>query len=259
MIAARRLAPRAALTRRPLPEADASIAALTAEERATAAAIWHGRAESELRASGAFLHLAGVLEQAGAAAELVALAWRAVDDEQRHAAICARVAAAFAGRGEPAPLRRLPVSVPRHDGASPALRRVLHVIGMCALNETTGSAFLEVCRAGARGPLARAALHELLADEIDHARLGWALLAAVDGATRDAVAAWLPRLLDANLRAWRRRPRRTITPALVAQGCPAWETVDAAVVAAIHDLLLPGFDHAGIDTRAAAAWLEGLA
>jgi hypothetical protein len=256
VIPASRLAPRARLTRRPLPVADPSIGALTDDERATAAATWHGRAESELRASGAFLHLAGVLEQAGAAAELVALAWRAVDDEQRHAAICAHVAAAFAGRAEP--VRRLPVPVPRHAGATPGLRRVLHVMGMCALNETTGSAFLEVCRDGARGPTARAALHELLTDEIDHARLGWAFLAAVDDATRTEVAAWLPHLLDANLRAWRRRPRRAITPALVEQGCPAWETVDAAVVAAIHDLLLPGFAHAGVDTGPAVAWLERL-
>lgn len=240
MIPARRLAPRTTLTRRPLPDDDPSIAALSAAERALAAEIWHGRAEAELRASGAFAHIAGVLAEAGAGADLVALAARAVTDEVRHAELCRRVASAFAGRELPPP-RRLPVQIPRHDGASPVLRRVLHVVGMCCLNETTGSAFLEVCRAGARGRLVRAALHELLSDEIDHARLGWAFVASVDAATRAELAAWLPRMIELNLAEWRNRPRRAITAALVAQGCPTWQAVDDAVVAAIDELIRPGF------------------
>ena len=255
MIDARRLAPRAELTRRPLPDdalARAEVAALAPDERTIAAAVWHGRAEAELRASGAFLHLAGVLERAGAHADLIALAWRAVDDERRHAQICAQVARAF---GERRPVLRLPVTAPRHAGASPALRDALHVIGMCALNETCGSAFLDACRGGAIGALASAALRELLADEIDHARLGWAFLAAQDRSTKRAIESWLPRLLDGNLRAWRHRPRRAITPALVAHGCPRWDDVDRAIVAALRDLVLRGFDHAGVDTRAARAWL----
>ncbi|HTJ41041.1 MAG TPA: hypothetical protein VL463_03070 [Kofleriaceae bacterium] len=252
MIASRRLRPRGEAPRHALPAHDETIARLTDGERAIAAQVWHGRAEAEARASGAFLHVAAILERAGAAPELVVLAWRAVDDERRHAQICAQVARAC---GSTAPVLRLPVSIPRHDGADAELRRVLHVIGMCALNETCGSAFLELCRDGATAPLAAAALRELLADEIDHARLGWAFLAAQDRSTKATIGAWLPRLLDGNLRAWRHRPRRAITPALVAQGCPDWDEVDRAILAAIEDLLLPGFDHAGLDTRAARAWL----
>lgn len=253
MISARRLAPR---SRRPLPAGDAEIATMDPEERAIAAAVWHGRAEAELRASSAFVQVAGVLERAGAHADLVALAWRAVDDEQHHGAICAEVARGF---GERRPVLRLPVTAPRHAGASPALRDVLHVIGMCALNETCGSAFLAVCMDGATGMLAAAALRELLADEIDHARLGWAFLASRDRATKDALAAWLPALLDGNLRAWRNRPRRAIGPALVAHGCPRWDDVDRAVTDAIDDLLIPGFERAAVDTRAARAWLAATA
>ncbi len=259
MIAATRLAPRSALTRKPLPDRDAdpTIAALSDAERATAIAVWSGRAASERRASGAFAYLAGALARAGAPAELVAHARRAIADEQRHAEICVRVANAFAGRELPAaPL--LPVTAPAYADATPELRLVLHVIGMCCAGETTGSAFLELCRGGARGELVKRALHELLADEIDHARIGWAFLAspAVSDATRAELAAWLPRLIAANLAAWRDRPRRAISDALVAQGCPRWDDVDATVVSAIADLLLPGFDHAGIDTAAARAWLR---
>ena len=241
----RRLAPRTQLTRKPLPIDDPTIAALTVAERRVAVAVWHGRAEAELRASGSFEHVAGELEGAAAPAELIALARRAVADELRHAAICWRVACAFAGATLPAP-RRLPVQIPALAGASEPLRRILHVIGMSCLNETTGSAFLEVCRDGARGPLVCTALHELLTDEIDHARLGWAFVATLDARTRAEVGGWIPKLIAANLAMWRQRPHRPITDALVAQGCPRWDDVDAAVVAAIDDLLKPGFALVGL-------------
>jgi hypothetical protein len=249
VIAARRLA-RHGLA--PLPAPDHALAALTADERATAAAIWHGRAEAERRASDSFAHVAGALARLGAPAELRALADRAVDDELRHAAICAEVARAL---GEDRPVTRLALEVPRHAGAPPALRDLLHVVGMCALNETCGSAFLLLCKEGTTGALASAAMRELLADEIDHARLGWAVLAAQARATRDLVARWMPALLDGTLRMWRRRPRRAITPALVAHGCPAWDDVDAAVVGALRDLVVPGLDAAGVDPAPARAWL----
>ena len=250
----RRLRPRAALTRHALPAHDPSIVALDPADRAIAEEIWAGRAEAELRASGSFAYVAGVLAEAGAPAELVALARRAIHDERRHARICWQVASAFAGHERPAP-RVLQVTVPRHDGASPALRRVLHVAGMCCLNETSGNAFLEVCRAGARGALVRTALHELACDEIDHARLGWAFVAspAVDAATRAELAAWLPELLAENAAAWRRRLLRPIGDALVAQGCPRAEDVDAAIAAAGSKLIVPGFARLGIAAQGAGA------
>jgi hypothetical protein len=254
VIPARRLDPRPTLTRIPLPEDDPTIAALTAEERATAHMVWHGRAESELRAAGSFEYLSRTLASAGAPAELVALARRAVHDEHRHAAICARVAAAF-DDGRPPRLGTLPVRVPRHTGASAELEHTLHVVGMCCLNETTGNAFLELCRRSARAPLATAALHELACDEIDHARLGWAFVATRDRETRRALAGWLPQLFAENLTAWRDRPRRPINDALVAHGCPTWEAVDAAVVAAMSELLVPGFALLEIDVAPVQAWL----
>jgi hypothetical protein len=247
VIPARRLAPRAELTRRPLPDDGLAIEALSRDEREIATAVWAGRADAELRAGGSFAYLADVLPAAGADPSLVALARRAITDERRHSELCWRLASRYAGRELPPP-QRLPVSIPRHRKASIELRRVLHVVGMSCLNETTGSAFLEQCRAGASSPLARAALHELLSDEIDHARLGWAFVAspAVSAAMRAELAAWLPELIASNLAAWRRRPRYAITPGLVAHGCPSWDAVDGAVVAAIDDLLLPGFARAGV-------------
>ncbi len=253
MIAARRLAPLAAPTRHPLPAHDPAIAALTADERAVVAAVWHGRSEAELRASGSFAYIADTLAAAGAHGDLVALARRAVSDEVRHSELCARVAAAYADAPLPAP-RKLEVTIPRHAGANRALRRVLHVVGMSCFNETTGSAFLELCRERATGALVRAALRELLTDEIDHARIGWAFVATLEPAARIALGQWLPELCALNLRAWRDRPQRPISDALPAHGCPRWDEVDATVLAAIKDLVVPGFARLGIDVAPAQRW-----
>lgn len=105
--------------------------------------------------------------------------------------------------------------------------------------------------------LARAACRELLSDEIDHARLGWAHLAAVGPGVRAEVGRWLPRLARANLRMWRASPRpEALTDAVVAHGHPRPEVLDAALVAATRELIVPGCATLGLDTTEVTAWLD---
>jgi hypothetical protein len=128
---------------------------------------------------------------------------------------------------------------------------------MCALNETTGSAYLECSLAVTTAPLARAALRQLLSDEIDHARLGWAHLASprLPFPIRAAVAPWIQPMMAANLRQWRDRASLTPSETLTAHGCPPWALVDAAVLGAMRDLIVPGFARFGYDMRPVAEWL----
>jgi hypothetical protein len=247
----------AGLTRWPLPDGDASVDRLGDEDRRTIAAMWLGRACAEGRAAFSFQVIAEALAARDAEPELRAVAVRAVDDERRHAEICRRVASAYAGREleQPSPES---VQPPEHAGADASLRATLHVVGMCAINETTGSAFLETCRARATGRLVRAAFRELLADEVDHARIGWAHLASprVGAEGRAGVGAWLPAMLAANLRQWRNRPPLPARATLAAHGCLSWAEVDAAVLGAMRELILPGFEHVGVDVTGARAWFE---
>mgnify|MGYP001546130774 CR=1 FL=1 len=183
------------------------------------------------------------------------LAARAIDDERRHAELSHVVASRYAGRDLAAPAR-LPLTFPRHEQADARLRHVLHVVGQCCLNETIASAFLEAALAGTRTPLATAALRELLSDEIDHARLGWALLASVDDRTRESVAPWLPEMAIANLRMWREAPREyPDDPALAAHGAPTASVVEEALKMAFRDLIIPGFERLGIGVPEIEAWL----
>jgi hypothetical protein len=53
------------------------------------------------------------------------------------------------------------------------LETALLVAGLCCVNETIATAWLEASLRAARTELARAANRVHLRDEIDHARLGW--------------------------------------------------------------------------------------
>lgn len=206
--------------------------------------------------SDAFVVVCDALETLRADESLVRLAARAIDDEMRHAELARTIASRYAGRElSHGAIQKL--TVPRHGGAPEQLRCLLHVVGHSCLNETIASAFLEGALVEAAVPFARTALRELLSDEIDHARIGWATLAAMNLRTRQAVAAWLPEMAIANLRMWRSTPRLYASDDVLARhGAPREAVVADALVAAFRDLILPGFDRLGIDTLAMQQWLD---
>lgn len=243
------------LTSRPLPEVDPEIDALDDGQRAELVSVWLARTASERRVADAFEVIRDALRDLGASSELVLLATRAVDDEYRHEELSRLVASRFAGRElEPPP--RLALVVPDHPGADGELLRTLHVLGHCAMNETFASAFLETSLVTAKAPLARAAVQELLSDEIDHARLGWAHLGALDESRRRAVAPWLPSMIRANLKMWRDTPRPYSTdPTVHRHGAPPADAVETALRGAISDLMIPGLERFGLPTGPVRAWL----
>ncbi len=243
------------LTSRPLPLDDPSIDALDGAARDALARHWLARAASERRVADAFVVVRDALAAQGGDGELVALADRAVDDEIRHTELARVVASRFAGR-ELAPPPLLPLVVPAHREASDALRRSLHVVGHCAMNETIASAVLEAALAEATAPLARAALRELLSDEIDHARIGWAHLAALPAETRAALGPWLLPIARANAREWRAANREVPTDeSLVAHGAVTRPLVERALRVALESLVVPGLAHVGLAHEAVARWV----
>lgn len=244
------------LTSKPLPEVDETIEALPTEARRELADHWLARAASERRVADAFAVVHDALVESRAPEALIALAHRAVDDEYRHTELAREVASRFAGHALAEP-ERLTLVVPAHRNASPELRRALHVLGHCALNETFASAVLEAALRESTGSLARAALRELLSDEIDHARIGWAYLATLAPEARQALVPFLPELLDANLRSWRTSDRAYPSDrALVAHGALTAELIEEALATALRTLVFPGFAHLGMPTDQFAGWMR---
>ena len=244
------------LTRRTLPLDDPSIDELSPTARRKLAQTWLTRAAMERRVADSFEVIRDALTRRGAKPALVELAVRAIDDEYRHAELSRVVASRFAGVELSAPAR-LVLEVPKHAGASPELRDTLFVVGQCLLNETTASAFLEVCLEHARGDLARVALRELLSDEIDHGRIGWAELASEGPKVRAQVGRWLLPMAYLNLQLWRKESPYDPDhePVLSEHGAPPASVIHAALVDALASLIVPGLKQLAIDTTALEAWL----
>jgi hypothetical protein len=245
------------LTNKPLPAHDPTLSELSPDIRKKLAGIWLSRAAMERRVADSFEVIESALCRLRAPEALVLLAHRAIDDEHRHAELSRVVASRFAGRELPSPTR-LELRVPAHDGASAELRDTLHIVGQCVLNETTATAFLETCLAHATGPLAKRALRELLSDEIDHGRVGWAHLASVSAATRREVGRWLLPMAYLNLRLWKEESPLEESPApeLAAHGAPPGEVIHAALVGALETLIVPGLRELGVPTEPVERWLS---
>jgi len=235
------------LTRRPLPERDELIDRLAPTTRRTVGRIWAERAQSELNAGSGFAIVVTELYDVGADNAVIPLATRAAHDEARHSELCRLLAEAYLGETVPAP-RPKRVGMPEHPGAAESLRPHLHVVGLCCINETLAVGFVEACLETADAPLVRAVQREHLADEVDHARVGWAHLAsaAVDDATRAAIADFAPRLLRANLSLWRGRIGELPEAGVPGHGYPPRERLLRAVEETVDAVILPGFRHVGV-------------
>jgi len=141
-----------------------------------AAQVWAFRAGAEREAARRFARMGERLANGGAQAVVVEMARDAAKDELRHAVLCSDLAARFgkavgpdAGKepGEVAP-----------SGLTPRERVLYEVVAMSCVTETLSAALLGEMQERAVDPLVQTTVHEILRDEVQHSRLGWAHLAA---------------------------------------------------------------------------------
>jgi hypothetical protein len=146
---------------------------MTPAERA--ARVWRRREQVEREAAQLFDHLAHELALAGYG-DLANRARRAGADEVRHAGQCRALIEALAGPGA------LPAERPRRLSLGPyELRsrdRLLYAaLALGCVTESLSCALLLELRESATHPLVATTVRDILADEIEHARIGWTLLA----------------------------------------------------------------------------------
>lgn len=234
----------------------ATVAELPPATRAAIAAHFTRRARSELRVGVAFAAMAERLAARGAPRVVVEGLAQSAEEEPRHAAICVQLATIYGGAPVPLPVG-LEAPLPCFGEDDPDLEDALLVAGMCCVNETIATAWLGAGLEVATAPIAVAALRAHLADEIGHARIGWAYLASshVSDATRRALSARLPALLAANLPGWERDDEDLPPEGVPAHGHLSAAASRAAIAAAVRDLVLPGFAHVGVDPAGAEGWL----
>jgi hypothetical protein len=166
--------------------------------RARVASTWAFRTRAEIEATARFARMAEELAAVGASDVVVRGAADASKDEARHRDLCAVLASKW---GEPNALKHVPprTRVGRSD-MDPRDRLLWEVVAVCCISETMNTALLGRCLEVAKDPDIRSTLHDLLKDEVRHARLGWAHLAAERSAGRGAfLADVLPLALEASV------------------------------------------------------------
>jgi len=237
--------------RHPLPEEDEMIDALAPEMRLRIAESWLKRAEAELGAGGVFAAIARGLFLADMPMELVWLASRAISDEIRHGELCRYAYARYAGVEPP---RASPVKTREARGGALVLAAV-----HAAINESIATVYLSASLEAADAPFANALLRELLTDEVDHARVGWGILAdpsQQSGEARAEVQKHLPALIGMVRTMWRDAARSASTDLPREHGWLAGPEIAKLIDQALRDLVFPGLAHVGIDPGRAAHLLE---
>jgi hypothetical protein len=225
--------------------------------RERVAATWAFRTRAEIEATARFARMANDLAEVGASEVVVQGAADASADELRHRDLCARLAAKW---GEPNAVNHEPpkTRIGRSE-MDPRDRLLWEVVAVCCLAETLNTALMTRCMEVARDEDIRSTLHELLQDEVRHARLGWAHLAAERAQGRGQfLGDLLPLMLDASIEPGFLEGKLSIpwTDALYAYGELPWAELVRLYRETFNLVIFPGFDAAGIDTAKGRAWLE---
>ena len=163
------------------------------EARALALRTWRGRMVNEHASAQVWASLLPQAMRAAVPPSLLVGLPAAASDELRHAEQCAGVVVALGGDAR-APLPALP-PLPEHAEVGPLEAFLRNILSVGCLSETVAVALIRAEHAElAPGPL-RDLLGEILADEINHARLGWTALGLIaprlDAAAKARTQAYL--------------------------------------------------------------------
>lgn len=241
----------------PLPPL-AELPELPAEGRAAIAGEWWYRAWAERDSALRYARLHRAMVALDGPANLIESCARAATDESRHAALCARVAARF----DPTdPFAEAPTpAAPLGPGSlEPGQRLLYEMTAFGCVTESLNAALLLDTHEHATEPGVRRAVHALLSDEVQHARLGWAWLAVSEQrGTVDWLAAHAPAMLAAAVSSNLRDP-----DALCARwsdgglGYLARDQRVAVFVRCAVEVIAPGLARFGVDPEPMLGWLDG--
>ncbi len=225
--------------------------------RRIAASAWGFRCRVELEAEQRFARLAGRLRETGAAPLLVALALRASGDERRHAGLCAGLAEEH---GHPAPATAPPPPEIAPPGLGPRERVLYEVVAACCIAETVSMGVLTALLGSGPPPRLRRVLRELAADEVGHARLGWAHLAAEREAS-SFLGPLLPGMLEGSIEEdlFANVASEREHPGLLELGVLPHARQRQVFAGALREVVFPGLEASGVDAGPSRAWLQARA
>jgi hypothetical protein len=190
----------------------------------------------------------------GAQAVVVGMARDAANDELRHAELCTQLAARF---GRVTPSRSGEPGEVAPSGLTPRERVLYEVVAMSCITETLSAALLGEMHDRAVDPQVQTTVHEILRDEVQHSRLGWAHLASehARGCGR-VLGDYLPVMLAGTVTEELFRVGDDADPDLAGYGALSREDRAHIFTATMRELVFVGLERFGIDTSAGAQWLD---
>jgi hypothetical protein len=223
------------------------------DARERAAGVWAYRAQAEAIASGRFVQLGRDLVDVNAPQVVVDLAERASEEEARHIQICLDL---VEGLGAHIEMPKTPDFRLKKDLPNKQRTVLLQMVGTSCINETISATVLAEMMRRAESGQVHDSIQEILRDEIDHGRMGWAYVAhlAQKGEV-GFVGAHLPALLDAAIEDELFDPDDPNAATICLGTLPKVERA-RLFQSAVSDLILPGLERFGIDTRMGRQWLN---
>lgn len=218
-------------------------------ERVVAEETWRGRMVNEHASARVFAGLLPQLMAAEVSAARQADVAKMVQDELRHARLCAGALCSLGA----APIGELPPlePVPPHADADGPLEVVLrNVLSICCLSETVAVALIDAERRALEGNPLGGVLKSILADEVGHARFGWTLFEEVE--LDDPLRARLSRYAKIALAHLERHELAHLSPLPAPAGAQAYGACDGALArdifhATVEDVIRPGLARFGIE------------
>lgn len=158
-------------------------------ERLAAIETWKARMLNEHVSARVFAAIIGQMMAAGLSASKQESVAGMIQDELRHGRQCAAVVYALGGQ----PVVRLPelANVPEHRDVSPLEGVLRNILSISCLSETVAVSLITAEREQAGPEPLQLVLKQILADEVQHARFGWALLEEIHDALDAALKARL--------------------------------------------------------------------
>lgn len=230
----------------------------TQQTRLAAARVWRSRARTEMEAAARFTRLAGELAACDAVGPVIAMAHEAASDEVRHAEKCVQLVREF--EGADFQLGELSIaSAVAPNGLASRERLLYEVVAMSCVTETLSAALLGELVARATDSLVHETMHGILRDEVNHARLGWAHLAAErERGVADVIGPSLPAMLagtvsDELFASWAEHPAQATL-----SGLGSLDRVDRRRIFCdtLSQVIFPGLQRFGVDTHSGEKWLR---
>jgi len=225
---------------------------VTSEVGRRAGEAWAFRTRVERDAARRFRRLAVAIAGFDSASPVPGLLAAAAGDEERHADLCAGLAAAY---GQPAvevgpDLGVAPQQLAPRDAA------LYEMVAACCITETESVATLATLLAAGVEPAVRAVLHQIARDEVSHGRMGWAHLAR-EAALRDVafLSEWIPAMLSGTVDDDLFAPGDDEPAALLRHGVLPQARKRELFIRTLEEVVIPGLEHLGVGGGPGRDWL----